>query len=69
MGKAKDIIDEKKLRSWKLLDDFRRRLAEVRAATPKQEKRPGGPERKLLEEDRCGKVRHLTAPYRSEAGS
>ena len=51
MGKAKEIIDEKKLRSWKLLDDFRRRLAEVRAATPKQEKRPGGPERKLLEED------------------
>lgn len=45
-------IDEKKLRSWKLLDDFRSRLAKIRAGMPPQpEKRPGGPERLLLEED------------------
>ncbi|NJM39220.1 MAG: RHS repeat-associated core domain-containing protein, partial [Akkermansiaceae bacterium] len=29
VGRAKEKIDEKKLRSWKLLDDFRRRLATV----------------------------------------
>lgn len=52
MGRAKEKIDEKKLRSWKLLDDFRARLAKVRAETPPPpEKRPGGPERLLLEED------------------
>ena len=52
MGRAKEKIDEKKLSSWKLLDDFRRRLAKVQAtAAVKPEKRPGGPERLLLEED------------------
>ena len=51
VGRAKDKIDEKKLSGWKLLDDFRRRLAKAREAAPKREKRPGGPERKLLEED------------------
>lgn len=51
MGRAKKMIDEKKLRSWKLLDDFRSRLAKIRAqAPPPPEKRPGGPERLLLEE-------------------
>lgn len=45
-------IDEKKLRSWKLLDDFRSRLAKIRAEMPpRPERRPGGPERLLLEED------------------
>lgn len=51
MARAKDKIDEKKLSNWKLLDDFRERLAKVQAAAPKVEKRPGGPERKLLETD------------------
>ena len=52
MGRTKEKIDEKKLSSWKLLDDFRRRLAKVRAASaPPPEGRPGGPERLLLEED------------------
>lgn len=51
MGRAKDKIDEKKLSSWKLLDDFRRRLASVLAAVPLREKRPGGPQRLLLEKD------------------
>ena len=51
MGRAKDKIDEKKLSNWKLLDDFRRRLAKVRESVPGREKRPGGPERFLLEED------------------
>ena len=52
MGRAKEKIDEKKLRSWKLLDDFRSRLAKIRAAMPPSpEKRPGGPERLLLEGD------------------
>jgi hypothetical protein len=52
VGRAKEKIDEKKLSSWKLLDDFRRRLAKVRAATePRPQARPGGPERLLLEED------------------
>jgi hypothetical protein len=52
VGGAKEKIDEKKLRSWKLLDDFRRRLAKIRAEMPPPpEKRPGGPERLLLEED------------------
>lgn len=52
MPAAIPIIDEKKLRSWKLLDDFRRRLAKIRAEMPPPpEKRPGGPERLLLEED------------------
>lgn len=51
MARAKDKIDEKKLSSWKLLDDFRKRLAKAQAAAPKVEKRPGGPERKLLETD------------------
>jgi hypothetical protein len=52
VGRAKEKIDEKKLRIWKLLDDFRRRLAKIRAEMPPPpEKRPGGPERLLLEED------------------
>jgi hypothetical protein len=51
VGRAKDKIGKKKLSSWKLLDDFRRRLAKVQAAAPTREKRPGGPERLLLEED------------------
>jgi hypothetical protein len=52
VGRAKEKIDETKLRSWKLLDDFRARLARIRAEMPPQpEKRPGGPERLLLEED------------------
>ncbi len=52
MARAKEKIDEKKLRSWKLLDDFRQRLAKVRGKMPPPpDKRPGGPERLLLEED------------------
>ncbi len=51
MGRAKDKIDEKKLSSWKLLNDFRQRLAKIQASIPTREKRPGGPERLLLEED------------------
>jgi hypothetical protein len=52
VGRAEGKIDEKKLRSWKLLDDFRSRLAKIRAEMPPQpERRPGGPERLLLEED------------------
>jgi hypothetical protein len=51
VARTKDKIDEKKLSCWKLLDDFRDRLARVQAAAPKVEKRPGGPERKLLESD------------------
>lgn len=52
MGRAKEEIGEKELRSWKLLDDFRRRLAKVREAMPPPpDRRPGGPERLLLEED------------------
>lgn len=52
MGRAKEQIDEKKLSSWKLLDDFRQRLAKVREAMPPPpDKRSGGPERLLLEED------------------
>ena len=52
MGRAKETIDEKKLSSWKLLDDFRQRLAKARAAMPPPpDKRPGGPERLLLEEN------------------
>ena len=51
MRRAKEKIDEKKLSSWKLLDDFRQRLAKVRESAPIYEKRSGGPERLLLEED------------------
>ena len=51
MARAKDEIDEKKLSCWKLLDEFRVRLAKAQAAAPKIEKRLGGPERKLLEAD------------------
>jgi hypothetical protein len=51
VGRAKGKIDEKNLTSWKLLDDFRQRLAKAQAAAPIREKRPGGPERKLLETD------------------
>jgi Transposase DDE domain len=51
VSSAKGNIDEKKLSSWKLLDNFRQRLAKVQAALPKSEKRPGGPVRLLLEKD------------------
>ncbi len=52
MARTKDIIDENKLSRWRLLDDFRQRLANAQAAAaPKPQKRPGGPERKLLESD------------------
>lgn len=51
MARTKEKTDEKKLSCWKLLDDFRERLAKVQAATPEVKKRPGGPERKLLESD------------------
>ena len=51
MGRAEQDIDERKLSSWKLLDEFRQRLAKVQARTPKPQARPGGPERLLLEED------------------
>lgn len=52
MPRKKNSIDEAKLSSWKLLDDFRARLKKVRAAMPPlPQKPPGGPERLLLEED------------------
>jgi hypothetical protein len=52
VGRAKKPIEEKMLSSWKLLDDFRRRLARIREAMPPPPvPRPGGPERLLLEED------------------
>lgn len=52
MGRAKKTIDEKKLSSWKLLDDFRRRLAKVmKESPPPPDRCPGGPERLLLAED------------------
>jgi hypothetical protein len=49
VGRAKYKIGEKKLSSWKLLDDFRRRLSKAQTAAPNLEKRPGGPVRLLLE--------------------
>jgi hypothetical protein len=51
VARSKDKIDEKKLSNWKLLDNFRELLAKAQAAAPKVEKKPGGPERKLLETD------------------
>lgn len=51
MGRAKQTIDEKKLSRWKLLDEFRRRLAKVMESAGPRQKPPGGPERLLLEED------------------
>ncbi|MGB6220463.1 IS4 family transposase [Haloferula sp.] len=52
MCRVKEKIDEKKLRSWKLLDDFRQRLAKARATMPPPpNQRPGGPKPLLLEED------------------
>ena len=51
MGRAKAEIDEKKLSNWKLLDEFRRRLAKVQASTLRPDDRLGGPERLLVEED------------------
>ena len=51
MANAEQSIDEKKLSNWKLLDEFRRRLAVVQAKTQKPATRPGGPERMLLEEN------------------
>lgn len=55
VSRSKEKIDEKKLSSWKLLDDFRRRLAKVLGTMPPTpDKRPGGPERLLLGEDYFG---------------
>jgi hypothetical protein len=52
VGRTKQKIEENNLRSWKLLDDFRARLAKARAAMGAlPDKRAGGPERLLLEED------------------
>lgn len=51
MPGTKQEIDEKMLSSWKLLDEFRERLAKAQAAASKAPKTPGGPERKLLEAD------------------
>lgn len=52
MARAKEKIDVKEIRSWKLLDDFRQRLAKVRGKMPPPpDTRPGGPERLLLEEN------------------
>lgn len=51
VSNARETINEKSLRSWKLLDNFRQRLASVRESMPLPDKRPGGPERLLLEED------------------
>lgn len=51
MAGTKHKIDAEMLSSWKILDDFRERLAKVQAAAPKVDRRPGGPERKLLETD------------------
>jgi hypothetical protein len=51
VARTKDKIDENQLSRWKLLDDFRERLAKAQSAAPKAAKNPGGPERKLLESD------------------
>jgi hypothetical protein len=51
VSRAGEKIDEKKLSSWKLLDDFRCRLAKAQAAASPCDKRPGGPKRLLLEKD------------------
>ena len=52
MARAKPKIDENQLASWKLLNDFRRRLAKIRARIPPPPAgHPGGPARLLLEED------------------
>lgn len=51
MGSTKQTIDEKKLSHWKLLDEFRRRLAKVMESAEPKQKPPGGPERLLLERD------------------
>ena len=50
MGRAKEPIDVKKLSNWKLLDEFRRRLAEVQARAGPSCVVPD-PKRKLLEAD------------------
>ena len=50
MGRAKEPIDVSKFSNWKLLDEFRRRLAAVKArAIP--DATPPDPKRLLLEED------------------
>jgi len=51
VGRAKQSSDEGNLSNWKLLDDFRRRLAKVAKTAALKPRRPGGPERKLLQED------------------
>jgi hypothetical protein len=51
VARAKEQIDAEKLSNWKLLDEFRRRLAKVQAGRARKQERPGGPERKLLAED------------------
>lgn len=50
-ARTKDKIDEKKPSHWKLLGDFRKRLANSKSAAPKVANKSGGPERKLLEND------------------
>lgn len=50
VGRRKEPIDPKKLSNWKLLDEFRRRLAVVQARLASAAV-PTDPKRKLLEED------------------
>jgi len=49
--RAKEQIEVENLEHWKLVKAFRKRLAKVQARRKPREKRPGGPERKLLEKD------------------
>ncbi len=49
MGSNQELIDPKKLSHWKLLDEFRRRLADAHALSP--DSPPDDPRRKLLEKD------------------
>lgn len=50
VGRRKEPIDPRKLSNWKLLDEFRRRLAEVQARVAPAAV-PTDPKRKLLEKD------------------
>jgi hypothetical protein len=50
VSRTRKEIDAKKLSNWKLLEEFRRRLAEVQARG-RTEAAPRDPKRKLLEED------------------
>ena len=51
VGHAWQSIDEKKLSNWKPLDDFGCHLAKVAKTAAPKARRPGGAERKLLQED------------------